>query len=78
MKKLLCLLFGHKPIVGLFEDKDVITNKGCKRCGAALMTSRCLWKGIRFCTPPWSNTEQWNRFMDEEEAEYRLKFGNHP
>jgi len=71
IKNLICKVFGHREVAGLFEDHEVITHKGCSRCGAAMMHRGCIWKGMRFCVPPWMERKEYEKYIDEREAEFR-------
>jgi len=74
MKKIICFLFGHKQIKGLFETTEVISNKGCGRCGSVLFTTGIHWKGVRSAVMPGATKEEWELYCDEKEASLRKEF----
>jgi hypothetical protein len=76
MKKLICLLFGHTPVKGLFETPEVICSKGCKRCGVAIMSVEQHWKGVRSAPPPGSSKDEWGEWCDEKESSLREKYAS--
>lgn len=72
MKKLICFLFGHKEVKGLFETPELISGKGCERCGSPIITSEVHWKGVRVCPPPGNtNISTWHEFCDNEQRRLR-------
>lgn len=76
MKKLICFLFGHTPIKGLFETNELISNKGCKRCGIPIITSGRHWKGIRLVPPPGGSKPEWDAYCDKIEEKLRKEFAS--
>jgi hypothetical protein len=75
MKRILCLLFGHNPVKGLYETPELISNKGCKRCGSTLISpGHFYWKGVRSVPPPGSNRSEWDEWCNEKEVLLRKEF----
>jgi hypothetical protein len=74
MKKLICLLFGHIPFKGLFETPEIISNKGCKRCGSALFNPGLHWKGVRSAPMPGVTKEEWGLYCDKKEESLRKEY----
>jgi hypothetical protein len=74
MKKLICLFFGHIPIKGLFETPEIISNRGCKRCGSALFAYGLHWKGIRSAPMPGVTKKEWDMYCDKKEESLRKQF----
>lgn len=74
MKKIICFLFGHSAIKGLFETPELISNKGCKRCGAPFIASGLHWKGVRSAPMPGSTQAEWGEYCDKKEDELRKQY----
>lgn len=75
MKKLICFLLGHQPVKGLYEDSEIISSKGCKRCGAALLNfGNMHWKSVRNHPCPGKTKEYWEDYCSSIENELRKKY----
>lgn len=74
MKKIICFLFGHLKVQGLFEDDHWISNQGCSRCGRPIWSGGMLSKKVREHPPRWQSHEYWDKYCDTVEQEYREVF----